>query len=221
MADHPLPGIGLKGGWALGEDNWDVDMNANLVRASALIQGRALSQTTALPGSPTDGDIYIVPSGAGSHPNEIAVRDLGAWVYITPVSGWRMFVVDTRSWMTFDGTVWTNEVTSIADISASAVVNVSGAITLNHASGEIKRLNATADVTSISFVGWPAANTFARMIVELKANSHTITLPTSPDAYWPGSGSPPTVSPDNRWIFFTTDGGTTLCAATAWQGTLP
>lgn len=214
MVDHTLPGVGLKGGWSLGEDNWDVDMNANLVRASALIQGRALSQTTALPGSPTDGDIYIVPSGAGSHPNEIAVRDLGAWVYIAPSSGWRVFVVDTRSWMTYSGSAWTNEVTSIADISATAAASVSGAVTLDHSLGEIKRALASANITSITLTGWPPANTFARIILELATNSHTVTLPS---VAWSG-GVTPTLSANNVFIFFTTDGGTTVRGAVAWQG---
>lgn len=214
MADHTLPGIGLKGGWALGEDNWDVDMNANLVRASALTQLRVLSQTTALPGSPTNGDIYIVPAADGTNPNKIAVRDSGAWTYITPSSGWHAFVVDTKAQMSYNGAVWTNEVTSIADISATAAASVAGAVTLNRATGEIKRISASGNITSMDFSGWPPANTFARIILELAINAHTIALPT---VNWSG-GVTPTLQANNVFVFFTTDGGTTVRGATVWQG---
>lgn len=66
-----------------------------------------LSRTTALPGSPVDGEVYIVPSGAGSHPNEIAMRFEGTWIYLVPSEGWGAYVLDDAERVQFDGTHWT------------------------------------------------------------------------------------------------------------------
>ncbi|TIV70588.1 MAG: DUF2793 domain-containing protein [Mesorhizobium sp.] len=65
-----------------------------------------LSRTTALPGSPTDGDIYIVPHAAGSNPDQIALRFEGAWIYLVPTEGWTAYVLDSNENVQFDGSVW-------------------------------------------------------------------------------------------------------------------
>jgi hypothetical protein len=59
-----------------------------------------------LPGSPTDGDIYIVKPGAAANANEVAVRDNGAWVYFVASEGWLTWVKDNAEFARFDGTVW-------------------------------------------------------------------------------------------------------------------
>lgn len=69
-----------------------------------LTQKVALSRTTTLPGSPTDGDIYIVPSGADA--NKVALRSEGAWIYHAPVKGWTFYVADTGENVQFDGSAW-------------------------------------------------------------------------------------------------------------------
>ena len=106
MAPRTLPGLGLSGFWTLGEDNWKDANDVNLRTLSALTQPVVLSRVTALPGSPTDGDIYIVPDGAGSNPNEIAIRDNGAWVYLVPEEGWTAYVADANENVQFNGTDW-------------------------------------------------------------------------------------------------------------------
>lgn len=106
MAPRTLPGLGLSGFWALGEDGWKDANDVNLRTLSALTQPVVLSRTTALPGSPTDGDIYIVPDGAGSNPNEIAIRDNGSWVYLVPEEGWTAYVIDSAENVQFDGADW-------------------------------------------------------------------------------------------------------------------
>lgn len=109
MASHTLPGLGLKGGYSPGDSGWGNEMVLNLLTLSAVGQLAAKSRITALPGSPTDGDIYIVPSGAGSNPNKIAVRDVATWVYLTPVAGWRAYVIDEAAFYLWNGTAWIAE----------------------------------------------------------------------------------------------------------------
>jgi len=65
-----------------------------------------ISRVTALPGSPVDGDIYIVPSGAGSNPNEVALREGGVWRYFVPTDGWEAWVIDEGQSYRFDGSAW-------------------------------------------------------------------------------------------------------------------
>jgi hypothetical protein len=54
---------------------------------------------TAPPGSPADGDRYIVPTGATGDwagPNQFAIALLinGTWHFLTPIAGWVCYVED-------------------------------------------------------------------------------------------------------------------------------
>lgn len=104
MASHAFPGLGIVGGRAAGENGWAAEMNANLMMLSALTQGSVKSRVTTLPGSPTNGDIYIVPSGGDA--NKIAVRDSGAWTYYVPTEGWRFWVQDEDIVVAWTGSAW-------------------------------------------------------------------------------------------------------------------
>lgn len=108
MATRTLPGLGLTGFWPLGDNNWKAAMDANLRIMSALVNGAVKSRTTALPGTPTLGDIYIVPSGGDA--NKIAIWDgevgAEAWVYLTPKAGWHTYVIDDDENVQWSGTSW-------------------------------------------------------------------------------------------------------------------
>jgi hypothetical protein len=122
MAERTLPGLGLTGFWDLGYNGWNTANDINLRLLSALVQPRVISRTTALPGSPTDGDIYIVPSDAGSNPNEIAIRDNGAWVYIVPAEGFTAYVADANENVQFNGTDWVGLTAGIADAPSDGTI---------------------------------------------------------------------------------------------------
>ena len=107
MASHVLPGIGLSGGRSAGESGWADEMNLNLLKLSAVARLSVKSRVTALPGSPTDGDIYIVPSGGDA--NKVAIRDAGAWTYLTPTEGWQAWVNDEDVTVTWSGSAWLRE----------------------------------------------------------------------------------------------------------------
>lgn len=110
-----LGGVGLKGFWDLASDDWKPGMDSNLLALSYLTMPRAISRVTALPGSPVAGDVYVVPSGAGSNPNEIAVYDDGAWVYYVPLEGWSIYIIDENQEVQFDGAAWDILAASLAD----------------------------------------------------------------------------------------------------------
>jgi hypothetical protein len=102
--ERTVPGIGLTAFWDLGS-GYKSGMDTNLQTLSGLVQCRVISRTTSLPGVPSDGDIYIVPTG-DVDAEDIAIRDNGAWVNITPVEGYTAYVVDEDRFVTFMGTNW-------------------------------------------------------------------------------------------------------------------
>ncbi len=107
--ERQLPGLGLYGFWTLGSNGWNTQNDSNIRVISALLQGRVKSYTTSLPGTPTLGDIYIVPTG-DTNAEDIAIWDGAsgseAWVYVTPQAGWLMYVIDEATYYRFDGTNW-------------------------------------------------------------------------------------------------------------------
>lgn len=112
MASRTLPNLGLTGFFDLGEDGWDDEMSLNLLRLSVLAQGRVLSKVAAEPGAPTDGDVHILDETHATHANQIAIRDDGAWVYVTPLSGWLLYNVAEDYYEQFDGISWSELVMS-------------------------------------------------------------------------------------------------------------
>lgn len=101
-------------------------MDTNLRAVSALLQLSVKTRTTTLPGSPAQGDMHLVPSGAGSHPNEIALYDSGAWVYLAPRLGTRAFVDEDDKFYWWNGTAWTLETSGGADGSYKGAYIVAG-----------------------------------------------------------------------------------------------
>lgn len=81
-----------------------VTVNESLLRLDALTQLSVLSATTsAQPASPSDGDIYMLPSGKtgadwGAMANgALAYYRDGVWEELTPQHGWRCFVEDANA----------------------------------------------------------------------------------------------------------------------------
>lgn len=113
MPGTAQPNLGILEGYTSGEDGWGAEMNANLRKMDCLIQGRVLDKDlTAAPGSPANGDAYIVaaaPTGAWSGQATKIARywgTSGTWEFYTPRSGWRMYVVDESIFYVFNGTAW-------------------------------------------------------------------------------------------------------------------
>lgn len=104
MASRTLPGLGLQGFWALGEDGWKDGMDANLRKLSALCQARINSRQALEPSGASNGDIYLLTGGANN--KKLALRDNETWVYIDPVEGFTVWDTNTNSELRYDGTEW-------------------------------------------------------------------------------------------------------------------
>jgi hypothetical protein len=122
--ERSLPGLGLKAFWNLGSNGFKPDLDSGIRILSALVQLTVISRVTALPGAPSDGEIYIVPSGAALNPNEIAIRDNGEWVYVVPKEGFVATVADENLLIWYSGTAWSSLPTGMSqpyDIGGSFV----------------------------------------------------------------------------------------------------
>ncbi len=67
MPERILPGLGLRAFYDPGQRSWGTSVSEDLRALSALVQARALSRSTALPGSGNAGDISLVPDDAAEH----------------------------------------------------------------------------------------------------------------------------------------------------------
>lgn len=143
--------------WAYGEDAWHTGMDANLKRISR--SGYHLSALDrdlfTPPGSPSDGDTYIVAAGGtgawASKDGNIAYWDGSAWQFFVPNEGWYCDVADEDSLYRYDGTDW-NEYAAdtgggstaagqwefVETIALSANAAVKTAITVPTGCGKIK-----------------------------------------------------------------------------------
>ncbi len=91
-----------------------VTMNEALRRLDAVVQLAVKSRVLATPpGSPAEGDRYIVAADAtdawADAENVVAVWSDGAWIMLTPVTGWRAFDEDADEFVTFNGVGWVSE----------------------------------------------------------------------------------------------------------------
>lgn len=105
-----------------------VTVNTALTRLDALAAPGAISRARSEPpSSPVDGDIYVVPAGAGGdwagRDGMIAFADNLGWSFVAPQEGRRLWIEDERLEVVFDGVGW------VAALGASEA----GAATMLHA----------------------------------------------------------------------------------------
>lgn len=107
------PNSGLKYGWNLGESGWNTDMDDNLFKIGTVLQLSILDRDlTAPPGSPANGDRYIVASGAtgawAGQDGNVAVWDAAAaaWRFYVPAIGWLAYIEDEQVLSAYKSTGW-------------------------------------------------------------------------------------------------------------------
>lgn len=106
MASRQYPGLGLRGDWDLGEDNWKDENDANLLTLSVLTQGRVLAIQPLETDPPAQGDVVILDATHATQPNAIAAYDEGAWVYIPAVEGMAMWNLADGARYEFKAGAW-------------------------------------------------------------------------------------------------------------------
>lgn len=111
----------------------------------ALVQLSVIDRDLSVPPtSPSDGDRYLVASGAsgdwlGQDANISAWQD-GIWVFYPPKAGWLCWVGDEDSLISWDGAAWVDALAAIGSITGLAILGI----------------NTTADATNRLSVSSPA-----------------------------------------------------------------
>jgi Protein of unknown function (DUF2793) len=90
-----------------------VTHNEALTALDAVVQLAVIDRDlTAPPGSPSDGDRYIVAASAtgdwAGHDGEIAAWQDGAWAFHVPKIGWRVWVEDEGALLIWTGAAWSD-----------------------------------------------------------------------------------------------------------------
>lgn len=90
----------------------EVTVNSGVIRTvDVLVQATIKDKDLATPpGSPADGDTYIVagsPTGAWvGHAKHIAYYQSSAWAFHVPAEGWLVFIQDENAFYFYDGAAW-------------------------------------------------------------------------------------------------------------------
>lgn len=140
MPDDSTPNLGLPY-IAAAQAQKHVTHNEAIRALDALVQiGVVDRDLSAPPGTPADGDCYIVAGSAtgawAGHDGEVAAFQDGAWMFYPPQTGWLAWVADDGGLFAWDGGQWV-----VAGGSG-------GAVALNPASGDVVGINTTADATN-------------------------------------------------------------------------
>jgi len=122
-----------------------VTHNEAIRTLDALVQLAVIDRDlTAPPGSPAEGDRYIVATGGtgtwASHDGEIAAWQDGVWRFHVPQEGWIVYIADEDVAMAWNGSAWGSIATG-ASVNPTPLVGV----------------NATADTTNRLSVSSPAS----------------------------------------------------------------
>ncbi|MDX2275843.1 MAG: DUF2793 domain-containing protein [Hyphomonadaceae bacterium] len=180
----------------LGQAQKHVTVNESLLRLDALVQLSVVSAlVSAEPGSPTDGQVYILPAGkTGTHwgamtNNALAYYRDGVWEEIQPSDGWMAHVKDFNLLLYYNGSAWV-QYTGPQAISFSATDKILGRISSGAgAAEEVAFTDQAQDLcddtsfsamrTTLSAAGTGDANVFtsqqtARAGVRIDANATTV-----------------------------------------------
>lgn len=93
-----------------GQAQKELTHNEALNRLDVMLQPAVVNSTTsAPPGAPTDGQAWIVATGAsGAWAGKVGqiAAWFGGWKFFVPVDGWKLWDTALGRTLTFDGTVW-------------------------------------------------------------------------------------------------------------------
>jgi hypothetical protein len=146
----------------------DQDYNANVAIQDVLIQPSMIDQTNTPPGSPTEGDCYLLdtaPTGAwDGHANELAQYLNSGWTFFEPAEGWLIYLQDTDVYMSYNGSAWaavgdltTPGTINLSDLGTKALTDLDDAPSAyTGAEGKLLAVNSTPD--AIEFIAKSAIN---------------------------------------------------------------
>ena len=189
----------------------EVTANTAFTRIDAILNTGAIDKDLATPpGSPAEGDVYIVaasPTGAwAGQAGKIAFYSQ-TWQFITPLEGATLWVKDEDVLYSYTGSAWVANSSSVRQ----AVTSVAST-TINLNAGNVVELAHDTNITTFTWNNAAAAGRMQELtLIRVKDNNgttRTIAWPASVD--WAG-GTPPTLTQTANAVdifrFITVDGG--------------
>ena len=216
MAILTGPNLGIVYNWDQGTF-YKTEMDANLKLIDMVSQLGVIDKDLGVePGSPAEGDRYILPAGvAGAnwagHDTEVAVFIEAVWEFHVPLLGWSAFVQDELNVYYFNGAVWTILDTPANISDAVTALASSGTLTMDLSSGVRNYETTLTAAATLAFSNIPAAvqTEVSVKVIQDGVGGHTLTLPAggiSPN------GTPPVPSSGanerDRWLFIIDETGT-------------
>lgn len=196
----------------------EVTVNEALARIDAMLNTGAIDKDlTTPPGSPSEGDVYLVAASAtgdwSGHDGDIAYFDQN-WRFITPRAGVNLWLNDEGRRYTYDGSAWSaSEGPDLKAYSYATATNASSGTSadIDLSSGNIHNLTLTDNCT-LTFSNPPASGNLGEFLLILAQDGtggRSLTWPSG--ILWAG-GSAPTLTTTASAVdilrFMTHDGGT-------------
>jgi hypothetical protein len=154
------PNLGMNYDYALGEF-WKTGGDANWKLIDMLFQLGILDKDLiAQPGSPAEGDRYIIPVGAtgadwAGQDGNIAVFINAVWEFHIPKAGWQAFAIDEGFVYYHNGTAWFLLQTPSSTSEPISDTALTGATPLDISAGRNFRCNGATGNVTLSFVNIP------------------------------------------------------------------
>lgn len=214
----------------------EVTVNSALNRIDAVLNCGAKDKDLATPpGSPVEGDVYIVaasPTGAwAGQAGKVAYYNQ-IWRFITPLEGMTLWVNDENLQYTYDGSAWVQTTGSTALsfldnvlsrpvlkdwCEVKQVVTAVASTTVDLTLGNVIELQQAVSITTFAFSNpSPTGNAMTVTLIRVKDNSgtaRTITWPAS--VRWSASSAPTLTQTANAVDIFQF---VTMDAGTKWYG---
>lgn len=171
--------------WEEGTLQNDVPANDNSLR-NEILNGLVISQSTdAQPGSPADGDIYIMTGSASGtqwvtfDQYDLAIFYGGTWYAYAPVEGIVVNVAGAlKRW---SGSAYVDAASGGGGRTAVSALATSGSVTVDYSLGDYFTLALAGDVTAWSFTNMPGTGNGATLMFRITQDStpRTVAWPSS------------------------------------------
>lgn len=218
MASSQDGNLGLYSGYTAGDNGWTAQHNQNWDSLDALVQATVKSvTTTAPPGSPANGDAYIVPAGATgawtSQTNKIAVwqarTGVAAWQFYSPKSGWQVYNQADSGDYVYNGTAWVLQGSPKLNVQQDEigglemVWNSTSSISVTTGSAYIPALNRLSLVNStltLSSLSLSASTMYHVYLYENTGTSAIECVTTAPSSAYFGSARTKSGDTSRRYL---------------------
>ena len=207
--------------WASGTNQNSIPANDNALRLEAMNREIISQAVTAQPGSPSDGDTYII---AGTHtgtqwatfsPKDIAIYRGGTWYAWAPVEGLVVNLAGTQ--YKYDGGAWSSAGSGSSARTTVSALATSGSVAIDYALGDYFTLALAGNVSGFTFSNLPGAGNGASLMIRITQDATPRTVAWPAAFKWAG-GSAGVVSTGSGAVDVLAI--TTFDNGTSWQATL-